>query len=58
MFKRIIDFVRKMKMISVPEGSMEQKWGMPLIRHNGWDYYDVHQVNKMEVKKNENRKIQ
>ncbi len=52
MLKKIGDFFKKLRMVSVPEGSMIDKWGQPLLRSNGWDWYDVNQTKeKKEVKK-------
>ncbi|MGC9219525.1 MAG: hypothetical protein ACP5G8_09060 [Athalassotoga sp.] len=49
MFKRVKEFFKSLQMIKVPEGSMVNKWGLPLVRNDGWDWYDIKQVK--EVKK-------
>ena len=46
MFKRIKDFFKHLRMVSVPEGTMVHKWGQPLVRANGWDWYDVSQTKE------------
>jgi len=38
-------------LVRVPEGSVEKKYGLPLIRQNGWDYYDTKQIQKGDDKK-------
>lgn len=42
-------------LIKVREGSCEDKYGLPLIRTSGWDYYDPSQIsnNKEGDDKNE-----
>jgi len=42
-------------LIRVPEGSMEKQCGLPLIRQNGWDYYDSEEIKK-NIKKGDDKK--
>jgi hypothetical protein len=44
-------------LIAVHKGEMESEWGLPLLRHNSKDWYDIDSILKKEsAKDDENKK--